>query len=55
MSSSYFSIMYFGRSYSIRNEYRHLTRDQLEWAISMCNRGEFEFLSAALDYVSENS
>lgn len=53
--SSYFNIMYFGRSYSIRNEYRDLTRSQLEWAISMYKSGEFAFLCAALDYVRENS
>lgn len=52
--SNYFTVMYFGRSYSIRNEYRHLSRSQIEWAISMYKSGEFAFLSAALDYVSEN-
>ena len=55
MSSSYFTIMYFGRSYCIDNKYRHLTRAQLEWAISLYKQEEFCFLEAALDYVSENS
>lgn len=52
MERNYFQVIYRGRCYHIRNKFRNLTRDQLEYAINLVSDGHFATLSEALEYVS---
>lgn len=52
MERNYFQVIYHGRCYHIRNKFRNLTRDQLEYAINLVGDGHFATLSEALEYVS---
>ena len=52
MERNYFQVIYRGRCYHIRNKFRNLTRDQLEYAINLVGDGHFATLSEALEYVS---
>lgn len=52
MERNYFQVIYRGRCYHIRNKFRNLSRDQLEYAINLMRDGHFATLSEALEYVS---
>lgn len=52
MERNYFQVIYRGRCYHIRNKFRNLSRDQLEYAINLVSDGHFATLSEALEYVS---
>lgn len=52
MKRNYFQLIYRGRCYHIRNKFRNLSRDQLEYAINLVSDGHFATLSQALEYVS---
>ncbi len=52
MERNYFQVIYCGRCYHIRNKFRNLSRDQLEYAINLVSDGHFATLSEALEYVS---
>lgn len=52
MERNYFQVIYRGRCYHIRNKFRNLSRDQLEYAINLVSDGHFATLSQALEYVS---
>lgn len=52
MERNYFQVIYRGRCYHIRNKFRNLTRNQLEYAINLVSDGHFATLSEALEYVS---
>lgn len=52
MERNYFQVIYRGRCYHIRNKFRNLTRDELEYAINLVSDGHFATLSEALEYVS---
>lgn len=49
---NYFQLIYRGRCYHIRNKFRNLTRDKLEYAINLVSDGHFATLSEALEYLS---
>lgn len=51
MERNYFQVIYRGRCYHIRNKFRNLPRDQLEYAINLVSDGHFATLSEALEYV----
>lgn len=52
MERNYFQVIYRGRCYHIRNKFRNLTRDELEYAINLVSDGHFATLSEALEYMS---
>ena len=52
MERNYFQVIYRGRCYHIRNKFRNLSRDKLEYAINLVSDGHFATLSEALEYVS---
>ena len=52
MERNYFQVIYRGRCYHIRNKFRNLTREELEYAINLVSDGHFATLSEALEYVS---
>lgn len=52
MERNYFQFIYRGRCYHIRNKFRNLSRDQLEYAINLVSDCHFATLSEALEYVS---
>ena len=52
MERNYFQVIYRGRCYHIRNKFRNLTRDELEYAINLVSDCHFATLSEALEYVS---